>query len=278
MEMLDDLLWAYQDLFYGLGVNAILGLSLYAVLALGQLSLGQAAFMGIGAYAGAVATVKLGLPFPAILLLSMVAPAIAAALVGIPTLRLTGVYLAIATIGLGEVLRILYLNSDYLGGALGFSGIPAKADGWIIYGLLAAILIAFLLVMHSRIGRAIEAIREDEDAAKVMGINVGAYKRTALILSAALAGLGGALNAHFSSFIAPAEFGFETAVAILSYAVLGGVGSPLGPVVGAFLLTALPEILRSLHEWRGLFNGLIIVLVMIFLPKGLLAWRVRRTG
>jgi branched-chain amino acid transport system permease protein len=276
--MIKDLLYAYQDLFYGLGVNAILALSLYAVLALGQLSLGQAAFMGIGAYVGAVFTVKLGMAFPVSLAAAMVAPALMAAVVGIPTLRLTGVYLAIATIGLGEVLRIVYLNNDYLGGALGFSGIPGKANGWIIYGLLAVILLAFSIIMRSRIGRAVEAIREDEDAASVVGIDVTAYKMSALILSAALAGLAGALNAHYSSFIAPGEFGFENAVAILSYAVLGGVSSPIGPVVGAFLLTALPELLRGLHELRGVFNGLIIVLVMIFLPKGLLGWRVRRTG
>jgi branched-chain amino acid transport system permease protein len=277
-DMLDDLFYAYQDLFYGLGVNAILALSIYAVISLGQLSLGQAAFMGIGAYVGAVVTVKLGLPFGLSLTAAMIAPALVAALVGIPTLRLTGVYLAIATIGLGEVLRILYLNSDYLGGALGFSGIPEKANGWIIYGLLGVILAGFLIITRSRVGRACEAIRQDEDAARVMGINVTLYKMTGLILSAALAGLAGALNAHFSSFISPGEFGFETAVAILSYAVLGGVATPLGPVVGAFLLTALPELLRSFHEFRGVFNGLIIVLVMIFLPKGLLGWRVRRTG
>jgi branched-chain amino acid transport system permease protein len=278
ITQLHDLLYAYQDLFYGLGVNAILALSLYAVVALGQLSLGQAAFMGIGAYVGAVFSVKLGLPFEAALLAAMIAPAFVAAIVGIPTLRLTGVYLAIATIGLGEVLRIIYLNSPYLGGALGLSGIPNRANGWIIYGLLAVILLAFQLIMRSRIGRAVEAIREDEDAAAVMGINVAGDKMAALILSAALAGLGGALNAHYSSFISPGEFGFENAVAILSYVVLGGVATPFGPVVGAFLLTALPEILRSLHELRGVFNGLIIVLVMILLPKGLLGWRVRRTG
>jgi len=275
---LHDFIWAYQDLFYGLGVNAILALSMYAVVALGQLSLGQAAFMGVGAYVGAVFTVKFGLPFGVSLLASMIAPAIVAAIVGIPTLRLSGVYLAIATIGLGEVLRVVYLNTDYLGGALGFSGIPQKADGWIIYGLLLIILVAYLVIMRSRIGRACEAIREDEDAARVMGINVTGYKMVGLILSAALAGLGGALNAHFSSFISPAEFGFENAVAILSYAVLGGVSTPFGPVIGAFLLTALPELLRELHGLRGVFNGLIIVLVMIFLPKGLLGFRAKRVG
>jgi branched-chain amino acid transport system permease protein len=275
-QVLDDLLWAYQDLFYGLGVNAILALSMYAVLALGQLSLGQAAFMGIGAYAGALVTVKLGAPFAVSLAAAVLLPAAAAAVIGVPTLRLTGVYLAIATVGLGEVLRIVYLNTDYVGGALGFSGIPEKANGWIIYGLLAVILAGFLLVQRSKIGRAIEAIREDEDAARVMGIDVVSYKMNALILSAGLAGLAGALNAHYSSFIAPGEFGFESAVTILSYAVFGGGATPWGPVLGSAVLTLLPELLRPLHDLRGVFNGLIIVLVMIFLPKGLLGFRIRR--
>lgn len=278
MDALDDLLWAYQDLFYGLGVNALLGLSMYAVLALGQLSLGQAAFMGIGAYVGAVLTVKLGLPLAVSLGAAALAAALAAVLIGRPTLRLTGVYLAISTIGLGEVLRIVYLNTEQLGGALGFSGIPVKANGWIIFGLLAVILAGFLLTVRSRIGRSIEAIREDEAAARVMGIDVDAYKMRALVLSAAVAGLAGALNAHYSSFIAPNEFGFESAVTILSYAVLGGVTTPWGAVSGAFLLTLLPEVLRPLHDLRGVFNGLIIVLVVIFLPKGILGFRVRRTG
>ncbi|HIJ37283.1 MAG TPA: branched-chain amino acid ABC transporter permease [Rhodospirillaceae bacterium] len=277
-DALDDLLWAYQDLFYGLGVNAILGLSMYAVLALGQLSLGQAAFMGIGAYVGAVVTLKLGAPFILTLLAAAVVPALAAILIGRPTLRLTGVYLAIATIGLGEVLRIVYLNTAPLGGALGLSGIPNKANGWIIYGLLALFLGVSLSIVRSRIGRSMEAIREDEDAARVMGIDVDSYKLNGLVLSAALAGLAGALNAHYSSFISPNEYGFEAAVSILSFAVLGGVTTPLGAVSGAFLLTLLPEVLRPLHDLRGIFNGLIIVLVVIFLPKGILGFRVRRTG
>src|SRR5262249_45287831 len=126
---LDDFLWAYGSFVYGLGVNALLGLSMYAVLALGQLSLAQAAFIGIGAYTSAVLTVRFGVPFPLVLAAAMTTPAIAAAIIGVPTLRLTGIYLAIATIGLGEVIRILFVNTDYIGGALGFSGIPEKATG-----------------------------------------------------------------------------------------------------------------------------------------------------
>jgi len=275
---LDDFLWAYSSFIYGLGVNAILGLSMYAVLALGQLSLGQAAFMGIGAYTSAILTVKLGFPFPLVLCAAMAAPAIAAMIIGVPTLRLTGVYLAMATIGFGEVMRILYINTDYIGGALGFSGIPEKAQGSIIFGLLAAILAAFFSATRSKLGRAFEAIREDEDAARAIGIHVTAYKLGALVISAALAGLAGALNAHFSSFIGPDEYGFDAAVTILSFAILGGVTNPLGPVLGAFVLSALPEVLRPLHDFRLMFNGLIIVLVVIFLPRGILSFRVRRVG
>jgi branched-chain amino acid transport system permease protein len=274
---LDDFLWSYGSLIYGVGVNAILGLSMYAVLALGQLSLGQAAFMGIGAYTGAVLTLKFGAPFALALAAAMATPAIAALVIGVPTLRLTGVYLAIATISFGEVVRILYVNTDYLGGALGLSGIPEKANGWIIFGALAVILAGFVMASRSKIGRAFEAIREDEDAARIMGIDVTAYKMWTLVLSAALAGLAGALNAHYSSFIGPAEYGFDTAVTILSYAILGGVSTPVGPVVGAAILTLLPELLRPLHDFRLVFNGLIIMLVVIFLPKGILGLHIRRT-
>lgn len=275
---LDDFLWAYGSFVYGLGVNAILGLSMYAVLAVGQLSLAQAAFMGIGAYTSAILTLRFGMPFPMVLAASMVTPSVAALIIGVPTLRLTGVYLAIATIGLGEVIRIVFVNIDYLGGALGISGIPEKATGLIIFGLLAVILAGFLSAQRSRIGRAFEAIREDEDAARVAGIDVDAFKIWTLTLSAALAGLAGALNAHFSSFISPDEYGFDRAVTILSFAVLGGVASPLGAVLGAIILSALPEVLRPLHDFRLVFNGLIIVLVVMFLPRGILGFHTRRLG
>lgn len=275
---LDDLLFAYGSLIYGIGVNAILALSMYVVLALGQLSMGQAAFMGVGAYTGVLLTLHVGLPFPLVLLAAALAPALVAVVIAVPTLRLSGVYLAIATIGLGQVLRIVYLNSEALGGALGINGIPEKSNFWIIYGLLAVFLVLLQLAVRSKIGRAFEAIREDEDAARVMGIDVARYKLTALVVSAALAGIAGALNAHYSYFIGPNEYGFEQAVSILSYAVLGGISTPLGSVLGAFVLTALPEVLRPFHDFRLVFNGLIIVLVVIFLPKGLLGGRARRTG
>jgi branched-chain amino acid transport system permease protein len=276
--MLDDLFWTYQSLIFAVGVNGLLALSMYAVLAIGQLSLAQAAFMGIGAYSSALLTLKLGAPFPLALLAAMAIPATAALAIFTPTLRLSGVYLALATIGLGEVLRIGLINAEITGGALGLSGIPERADAWIIYGALGLALAGFTLVARSRHGRAMEAMRQDEVAAGVMGVPLPAYKLAALIVSAMLAGLAGALNAHVSSFIGPNDYGFDQAVTILSFALLGGIGSPFGPVLGAVILTLLPELLRPLHDFRLVVNGLIIVLAVLFMPRGLLSWRIGRTG
>jgi branched-chain amino acid transport system permease protein len=261
---------------HALGINGLLALSMYVVLAVGQLSLGQAAFMGLGAYSSALMTLKLKLPFFVVLPASCIAPVIFALAIGVPTLRLSGVYLAIATIGLGEVLRAAYLNIDYVGGALGLSGIPERANFWMIYALLAVAIVVLWLVGRSGIGRAMEALREDENAAQVMGVNIGVYRMGALLASAVLAGLAGALSAHVSSFIGPNEYGFEPAVTILSFALLGGIGTPLAPVLGAWILTLLPELLRGFSDLRLVFNGVIIVLAVLFLPNGLLAWRMRR--
>jgi branched-chain amino acid transport system permease protein len=273
---LDDFLWTYQNVMHGLGINGLLALSMYVVLAVGQLSLGQAAFMGLGAYSSALLTLKLKLSFALVLPLSCVAPVLFALAIGAPTLRLSGVYLAIATIGLGEVLRAVYLNIDFFGGALGLSGIPERAELWMVYGLLGLALLAFWLIARSQVGRAMEAIREDATAAAVMGIDVRRYRLAALLVSAMLAGFAGCLSAHASSFIGPNEYGFEPAVTILSFALLGGIGTPLAPVLGAWILTLLPEMLRGFSDLRLVFNGLIIVLAVLFLPNGLLSWRMRR--
>ena len=273
---LDDFLWTYQNVVHALGINGLLALSMYVVLAVGQLSLGQAAFMGLGAYSSALMTLKLKLPFFLVLPASCIVPVIFALAIGVPTLRLSGVYLAIATIGLGEVLRAAYLNIDYVGGALGLSGIPERANFWMIYGLLGLSILILWRIGRSGIGRAMEALREDENAAQMMGINIGAYRMGALLASAVLAGLAGALSAHVSSFIGPNEYGFEPAVTILSFALLGGIGTPLAPVLGAWILTLLPELLRGFSDLRLVFNGVIIVLAVMFLPNGLLSWRMRR--
>ncbi len=273
---LDDFLWTYQNLIHALGINGLLALSMYVVLAVGQLSLGQAAFMGLGAYSSTLMTLQLHLPFLLVLPLSVVVPVLFALAIGVPTLRLAGVYLAIATIGLGEVLRAVYLNVDLFGGALGLSGIPERGETWMIYGLLAIAVLALWLVGRSGIGRAMEAMREDETAAQVMGVPIRRYKMGALLASAALAGLAGCLSAHVSSFIGPNEYGFEPAVTILSYVLLGGLGTPLAPVLGAWVLTLLPELLRDVSDIRLVLNGVIIVLAVLFLPGGLLPLRMKR--
>ena len=277
MEALDDFYWTYQNIIHGIAVNGILALAVYVVLAIGQLALGQAAFMGLGAYFGAIVTTKLGLPFPLALLASLGVPAVAAFAIGAPTLRLTGVYLAISMLGLGEISRLLFLNWDFAGGALGLSGIPERGGVVLLYSILLVLLVGFFFVGRSRIGRAMEAMREDETAAGVMGVNVPRYKLACLVVSAMLAGLAGCLSAHVSSFIGPNEYGFETAVTILSFALLGGIGTPLGPVVGAAILTLLPEVLRFLADYRLMINGAIIVIAVLFMPRGLLSWRMKRT-
>ena len=273
---LDDLLFTYSNLVHAVGINGLLALSMYVVLAAGQLSLGQAAFMGLGGYSSALMTLRWGLPFPAVLPLSVVAPVLFALAIGLPTLRLSGVYLAIATIGLGEVLRAVYLNVEVFGGALGLSGIPEAAETWMIYGLLAGATLLLWLLARSPVGRAMEAMREDETAAAVLGVNLVRSKMGVLLASAALAGLAGCLDAHASSFIGPAQYGFEPAVTILSYALLGGIATPLGPVLGAAILTVLPELLRGLADLRLVLNGAIIVVAVRFLPGGLLPGPMRR--
>jgi branched-chain amino acid transport system permease protein len=273
---LDDFLWTYQTLIHALGLNGLLALSMYVVLAVGQLSLGQAAFMGLGAYSGALLSMRLHWPFALVLPASCAAPVLFALAIGVPTLRLSGVYLAIATIGLGEVLRSVYLNWDYVGGALGLNGIPELAETWMIFSVLGAALLVLFLIGRSRFGRAMEAIREDATAAAAMGIDVRRYHLMALVASAVLAGLAGSLAAHQSDFIGPNEYGFEPAVTILSFALLGGIGNPAAPVVGAWFLTLLPEALRDLPEIRLALNGIIIVLAVLFLPRGLFGWRMKR--
>jgi branched-chain amino acid transport system permease protein len=269
-----------------MAINALLALSIYLTLACGQLSLANAAFMGIGAYVGAVLTIEAGWPFWAAIVVAVVVPMLVAVLVGLPSLRLRGVFLAIATLGLGEILRVVIVNLDATGGAEGISSIPVKTQDW---QLALALLIAFYLTWRlrgSRMGYAFEAIREDETVARTMGINTTRYKLIAFVLSAALAGLAGVLKAHLFRAITPSDYGFVQAVDILTFAVVGGSTAFVGPVLGAILLTALPELLRS-NLLRGvanieagwqtlLLNGVILLLVILFLPNGLISLFTRR--
>jgi branched-chain amino acid transport system permease protein len=270
MEALESFWATYGTLALSLGTNALLALSIYLTLACGLLSVGNAAFMGIGAYTAALLTLNTSVPFTAALLAGAAAAAVVGAVIGKPTLRLSGVYLAMATLAFGEVVRIVLLNAENVtGGALGLNGIP-QLTGWLHVALsLAGILYILLRCARSRIGRATRAIGQDETATEVMGLNVRAHKLIAFVAGAAIAGLAGGLNAHFTFFISPNEYGFERAVEILAMGVLGGTGNPWGAVIGAVLITLLPELLRGLGHYRPFVNGAILIVIILYSPRGI---------
>jgi branched-chain amino acid transport system permease protein len=237
--------------------------------------------MGIGAYTASILTMNYGWPFPAVLAVGMAAPALVALVIGGPTLRLSGVYLAMATLAFGEVVRLVIIRAESLtGGALGLNGIPQETQWYHVLGALVLVLFVLARLRRSKIGRAFEAIKEDETAAGLMGIDVNGHKMLAFALGAAIAGLAGTLNAHLTFFIGPQEFGFDRGVEILTMTILGGINSLFGPVLGAFIITLLPELLRGLRDYRAVANGLILVLIVLFLPKGLWnpAWLRRLAG
>ncbi len=209
-------------------------------------------------------------PFLCAILGGVLLPALVALAIGRPTLRLSGVYLAMATLAFGEVVRIVILNAETLtGGALGLNGIP-QLTGWYDVALAVSVTLYVLLrLAHSRVGRTMTAISQDEVATELMGLNVRAYKLFSFVLGAALAGLAGGLNAHFTHFISPNEYGFERGVEILAMGVLGGAASPWGALIGAVVITLLPELLRGLGHYRPLLNGVILIVIILYSPKGI---------
>ncbi len=279
MEALLEFYATYQSTIAYIGINALLALSVYTTLSCGQLALASAGFMAIGAYAAALLTLKAGAPFPVALLASVALPALVAVPLGLPVLRLRGVFLAIATIAAGEVIRLGLINWDYVEGAQGLVAIPQKTDVWMIYLAVALAVVLLGRLRGSKWGFALEAIREDEAAARTMGIHTTLYKLAMLVLGAALAGLAGALEAHFSLMVAPNGFGFSRVVDMLVYAVFGGTAIYYGPVIGAAFLTVLPEVLREVAPLLGiepgplrtLVNGFVLLCVILFLPNGIVS-------
>ncbi len=282
-----DLLLAYEGLIAFVGLNGLLALSIYATLSCGQLSLANAGFMAIGAYAAALITRHApGVPFFAVLAVAAVLPALIAVPLGLPVLRLRGVFLAIATIGFGEVVRLVFVNWDYTNGAMGLVAIPQRTRLWTVWLALAAAIFVFWRLRGSRSGYALEAIREDETAARTMGIRTTAHKMAMLVLGAALAGLAGGLEAHYTFMVSPSGYGFGRVVDMLVYAVVGGASAFYGPPIGAAFLTLLPEILREVGALLGFapgpfrlfLNGVILLAVILYLPSGLasLPYRFRR--
>ena len=254
-----------------IGINIILALGLNLITGVtGQLSMGHAGFMSIGAYTSAILSLQFGMPFWLCLMAAGLTAAMAGVLIGIPTLRLEGDYLAMVTIGFAEIVRVVFLNLDIAGRGMGLSGIPANTSFSVVWGLVIVIVLLNTGLLKSRPGRALYSIREDEIAAEASGVNTTLYKVIAFAMGTFLAGIGGSLYAHYLTYISPQDFDFMRSVEYLNMVVLGGMGSIPGTILGAVILTIAPEGLRFVEDYRLLFYGGLLVILMIFRPNGLL--------
>jgi branched-chain amino acid transport system permease protein len=258
-----------------MGLQVLLGSS-------GQLSIGQAAFYGIGAYTSALLTTKFGVPFPLALIGAGIAAAIASLLM-VPITRLTGAYLAVATLGFSIIVYLFLKNEEWLtGGSYGFIGIPraelfgyvlrdAKSSYYLNVGVAAIVYFVFARIQGSRFARAINAIRQDADAARASGIRVTLLKSECFVIAAFVAGLAGSLYAHEVRYLAPNDFTFWKSIEILIMVVIGGVGSLGGAILGAAVVVGLPEYLRAIGDYRMLVFGAILIATMLFGEGGLAA-------
>lgn len=283
-EQIDDY---YLDIFLNIGINVILAVSLNVVNGhTGQFSLGHAGFMAVGAYTSACVTLYLGPAFAAsvggsslwfhealfvaALLMGGAMAALSGLLVGMPSLRLRGDYLAIVTLGFNEIIRVVLQNTEFVGGARGLSGIADYTTFFWTFSAAALCIYVVANLVDSTYGRGFLAVRDDEIAAEAMGINSTRYKVMAFVLGAFFAGVAGALYAHFRRYIAPEGFNFLKSVDIVVMVILGGMGSTGGVVVAAILLTVLNEFLREFEQYRMVVFSLLLIVLMILRPQGLI--------
>jgi branched-chain amino acid transport system permease protein len=271
-----------------IGIHALLGLSVYLVAISGQMSFGQQGFFAIGAYLAGMCTAMWGLHLVPALLLGAIAAGVMGVLVGFPALRVRGLYLAIATFGFGEIVRLSFLNVRYTrnigdrvvgpNGAEGFRHIRYVFDrGFtglhylgVILIVLGVVLGLYWLLERSKFGATLRAVEEDETAAAMVGINVTRAKVLAFAAAAMVAGLGGGLFVHYTTYIDHDMVALPLAIASVTYPLLGGLGSFVGPILAAVVLVSLTEGLRFLHELREIVYGGLIILTMIFRPRGLI--------
>lgn len=272
----------YLQVLIFIGINTLLALSLNMLMGYaGQISLGHAAFYGIGAYTTAILSTTYNLsPWLALPIAIFAAVAIAY-IVGIPTLRLTGYYLGMGTLGFGMIVSIIFREwYSVTGGASGFVGIPPLEIGsfsfdtdrryfFLVWGVVLFFFIICRRIVDSRVGRALRAIHDGEHAAAAVGVNTAAMKLSIFVLSAAMASLAGFLYAHQVFFISPETFSFLASIRIVTMVVIGGMASIWGSLLGASLLTLLPEWLHAFADYEMMVYGLVLMLVMIFLPQGL---------
>ena len=276
----------YSRILMLCGISITLAVSLNLINGFtGQFSIGHAGFMAVGAYSSAYFSITYGSSFAASLgdgtlgwvlalalstLVGAIVAGIAGLAVGIPSLRLKGDYLAIVTLGFGQIIVVFLNNIEAIGGARGYSGIPiVKSFFWIFLIAVLTIVIVYNIV-NSAFGRALISIREDELAAEAMGVNTTRYKVMAFVISSAMAGAGGVLLAHFDGYLNPKSFEFIKSFEILIMIILGGLGSIVGSVLGAIVLTILPEGLRGFAEYRMVIYSLLLIILMITRPQGLL--------
>lgn len=262
---------------YLLGILTLAGINLMTVLGLslltgftGLFSFGHAGFMAIGGYTAAMMTVNFHWPFIPALLMGGLMAALVSALIGKLTLNLKGDYFCIATLGFGEAIRLILDNVQVFGGARGWPGIPNYTNFWnvLFINIIAIIVLANLI--RSRHGRNMIAIREEELASQIVGINVFNTKMVSLMISACYAGIAGGLLAHYMTFLQPKMFSLAKSTELTIIVIFGGLGSISGSVLGALVLTSLPEVLRAFYEWRLVFYGLAVIFIMISRPEGLM--------
>jgi len=267
--------------FVGIYSLITIGLSLLMGYA-GQISLGQAAFFGLGAYTSGILSAKFGVPPWLAFIAAIFVTGGIAFLIGAPALRLKGHYLAMATLAFGYIIFIIFNQASFFtGGPSGFGQIPRLRLGifllstdihyyYLVWTLVIVALLVSLNITHSRVGRALRSIHEGELTANIMGVNTAKYKVQIFVLSAVYASIAGSIYAHFITFLNPTPFGFHFSIVLLTMVAVGGMTSIWGAIIGAALLTILPEYLRVFHDYDILIYGSILLLMMIFLPEGLL--------
>jgi branched-chain amino acid transport system permease protein len=259
-----------ESLVIFLGVNMLMAMSVYLPTSAGLISLGQGGFMAVGAYTSAMLT-RIDCPFALAIAAGGLLAALVGALVAAPAIRIRGIYLIIATLGFGEIVRVFFVNFEPTGGASGMPGIHSLTTvPWIAGSCILTFLVLWRL-KTTPLGRAFAAIHEDEVAAEAMGINLLRTKLMAFAGGAFIAGLAGGLFAHYALFIDPSQFGFPRSAEAFLFVILGGSGNPLGPIVGATAVTLVPEALRFAQDWRMSFFAVLLISCAIWRPGGLIA-------
>lgn len=262
------------DYAFFAGLNILLAWSVYVILLSGTMSFGNGAFMAAGAYFAGICTVKFGLPFEVGLLAAALGCLVFGVLVGFPALRTRGIYLIMVTIGLAFCVKVAAENIPYIGGVRGLRGMFGTTL-WHVWIAVVVVGAALWVFSRSPTQRVLDAVREDEDVASALGINVVYVRLVAFAAGAMLAGFAGGLYGHYMVFVAPDHFSILISVFVVLYVILGGVNNMWGPVVGALLMTLIPEFVRGLAEWRTAFFSLLLVLLLLVRPDGLLTFRTR---